>query len=63
MSADDPLLTTSEVARWLNVHEKTVYRWARLGVLTSVRIVGALRFKREEIEAAITAGYTPRRTS
>jgi excisionase family DNA binding protein len=47
-----PMLTTSEVARILNVHINTVRRWSNQGVLESYRIGtrGDRRFKREDIE-------------
>jgi excisionase family DNA binding protein len=35
----EPMLTTSEVARILNVHINTVRRWSNQGTLKSYRIV------------------------
>ena len=34
----DPMLTTSDVARLLNVHINTVRRWSNQGVLKAYRI-------------------------
>ena len=47
----DPMLTTSEVARLLNVHINTVRRWSNQGVLRTYRIGarGDRRFNREDI--------------
>jgi excisionase family DNA binding protein len=47
----DPMLTTSEVARLLNVHINTVRRWSNQGVLKTYRIGarGDRRFHREDI--------------
>ena len=47
----DPMLTTSEVARLLNVHINTVRRWSNQGVLRTYRIGarGDRRFHREDI--------------
>jgi excisionase family DNA binding protein len=49
--AIDPMLTTSEVARLLNVHINTVRRWSNQGVLKTYRIGsrGDRRFHREDI--------------
>jgi excisionase family DNA binding protein len=47
----DPMLTTGEVARLLNVHINTVRRWSNQGVLRTYRIGarGDRRFRREDI--------------
>ncbi len=47
-----PMLTTSEVARILNVHINTVRRWSNQGVLKAYRIGsrGDRRFRREDVE-------------
>ena len=46
-----PMLTTSEVARLLNVHINTVRRWSNQGLLKSYRIGsrGDRRFRREDV--------------
>lgn len=48
-----PMLTTSEVARILNVHINTVRRWSNQGALKSYRIGsrGDRRFRKEDIDA------------
>jgi excisionase family DNA binding protein len=47
----DPMLTTSEVAHFLNVHINTVRRWSNLGILQAYRLGsrGDRRFKQEDI--------------
>jgi excisionase family DNA binding protein len=47
----DPMLTTSDVARLLNVHINTVRRWSNQGVLKAYRIGsrGDRRFREEDI--------------
>lgn len=47
----DPMLTTSDVARLLNVHINTVRRWSNQGALKTYRIGarGDRRFRREDI--------------
>jgi excisionase family DNA binding protein len=48
----EPMLTTSEVARMLNVHINTVRRWSNQGSLASYRIGtrGDRRFKKADID-------------
>jgi excisionase family DNA binding protein len=47
----DPMLTTSDVARFLNVHINTVRRWSNQGILKAYRIGsrGDRRFREEDI--------------
>lgn len=48
----NPMLTTSDVARLLNVHMNTVRRWSNQGILRAYRIGsrGDRRFRREDID-------------
>lgn len=50
-SASDPrtLLTVRDVAAWLRVHPKTVYGWASRQAIPTLKIQGALRFRREDL--------------
>ena len=47
----DPMLTTSEVARLLNVHINTVREWSNRGILKAYRISprGDRRFRQDDI--------------
>jgi excisionase family DNA binding protein len=47
----NPMLTTNEVARLLNVHINTVRRWSNTGILRAYRICarGDRRFKRIDV--------------
>lgn len=47
----DPMLTTSDVARLLNVHINTVRRWSNQGIIRTYRIGsrGDRRFRREDV--------------
>jgi len=49
----EPMLTTSEVARILNVHINTVRRWSNQGALKSYRLGsrGDRRFRKDDIDA------------
>ena len=47
---ENRLLTTSEVANWLNMDETTVQRMSRNGELPGVKIRGRYRFQRADLE-------------
>lgn len=55
LSTSDPcaLLTVRDVAMWLRVHPKTVYAWAARQAIPTVKIQGALRFRREDLTAFV----------
>lgn len=44
------LLTTKEISSFLNVHPKTIYKWAEEGKIPCRKINSLVRFSREEIE-------------
>ena len=43
--------TTKEVAKYLGVHEMTVYRWLKKGVLPGFKIGGRWRSKKDLLDA------------
>jgi excisionase family DNA binding protein len=49
----DPMLTTSDVARLLNVHINTVRRWSNQGIIKTYRIGsrGDRRFRSEDVSS------------
>ena len=49
------LMTVSEVAQFLGLHEKTVYEWAARGRLPCVRVGSSLRFDPRDIERWLSA--------
>ena len=53
----EPMLTTSEVARILNVHINTVRRWSNKGALKSYRIGsrGDRRFRMDDVDALFSS--------
>lgn len=59
------LMTLPEIARFLQIAERTVYQWAQTGKLPSFKIGNVWRFKREDIEHWIEEQKlnTPRRGS
>lgn len=48
--SETPAMTVRQVAAYLNVNEKTVYRLAQRRELPAFKVAGAWRFKREDIE-------------
>lgn len=48
------VLTTQEVAERLAVHPATVTRWARSGVIRSIRVGRTLRFRRDDIDELLS---------
>ncbi|MFQ5504584.1 MAG: helix-turn-helix domain-containing protein [Planctomycetota bacterium] len=45
-----PAMTVRDVADYVNVNEKTVYRLAQRRELPAFKVAGAWRFKREDID-------------
>ena len=54
-SRSETHLTTSDVARLLNVHPNTVRRWSKLGLLKTYRVGprGDRRFRRSDVQSLI----------
>lgn len=52
-------MTVREVAGYLNVNEKTVYRLAQRRALPGFKVAGAWRFQRSDIDAWIEAQKKP----
>ena len=44
------LLTAAEVAEEAGVSARTIWRWEREGILSAVRMRGAVRFERNEVD-------------
>jgi excisionase family DNA binding protein len=51
MSQPNDLLTVAEVAHWLRVDVRTIYRWLRAGQLPSLRVGRGWRVRRRDVEA------------
>ena len=49
----EPAMTVQEVAAFLNVDEKTIYRLAQKGDLPGFKVLGSWRFQRPDLEAWI----------
>ena len=48
--ASSPAMTVRDVAAYLSVNEKTVYRLAQRGELPGFKVAGAWRFRPEDLE-------------
>jgi excisionase family DNA binding protein len=57
MNQADPdvpeLMTVAEVARWLRVNQRTIYRWVCAEQLPHIRLRRGLQFTRADVEAWI----------
>ena len=54
VSAQEKLLTPSEVATLFRVDPKTVTRWAKVGKLTSIKTLGGhRRYRESEVKALL----------
>jgi len=45
------IMTTKEIAKYLGVHEMTIYRWLKKGVLPGFKIGGRWRSKKDLLDA------------
>jgi excisionase family DNA binding protein len=48
------IMTTKEIAKYLGVHEMTVYRWLKKGVLPGFKIGGRWRSKKDLLDNYLT---------
>ena len=51
----EPAMTVKEVATFLNVDEKTIYRLAQKGEVPGFKVAGAWRFQRADLQQWIDA--------
>ncbi len=55
MEGSGPAMTVRDVATYLNVNEKTVYRLAQRRELPGFKVAGAWRFRPEDLEKWVAA--------
>ena len=53
----DPILTIKDVADYLKVNERTIYRLAASGELPGFKVGNSWRFKQSELEQYIAAQH------
>lgn len=44
-------MTPREVAMYLRVHVRTIFRWAKTGEMSSRRVDGSWRFKKADVDS------------
>ena len=55
------IMTTKEIAKYLGVHEMTVYRWLKKGVLPGFKIGGRWRSKKDLLDAFLVKSIGAKR--
>ncbi len=55
MPASTPAMTVRDVAEYLNVNAKTIYRLVQRGELPGFKVAGAWRFQRADIDEWINS--------
>jgi PTS system nitrogen regulatory IIA component len=50
------IMTAKEVARYLNVHELTIYKYAAKGKVPAARVGNVCRFNKEAIDRWLAKG-------
>ena len=51
-----PMMSTQEISKYLGVHEMTVYRWLKKGVLPGFKIGGRWRSKKDVLDNFLMHG-------
>lgn len=51
-----PMMSTQEISKYLGVHEMTVYRWLKKGVLPGFKVGGRWRSKKEVLDQFLMRG-------
>ena len=51
-----PMMSTQEISKYLGVHEMTVYRWLKKGVLPGFKVGGRWRSKKDVLDTFLMSG-------
>jgi excisionase family DNA binding protein len=57
--AMNEILTLDEMKKYLRVHEMTLYRWVKNGIVPGFKVGGRWRFKKSEVDAWIDRNLKP----
>lgn len=57
---NDQILTVKEVAEYLKVNERTIYRLAAGGEMPAFRVGTSWRFRKEDVAAWIESQHEPK---
>lgn len=60
--AQSPMMSTQEISKYLGVHEMTVYRWLKKGVLPGFKIGGRWRSKKEVLDNFLMGNLNVKRS-
>jgi len=55
MTATKEFLTLKEVAEYLQLNERTLYKWAQAGTIPASKLGSAWRFRKSDIDAWVEA--------
>ena len=55
-SERSPMMSTQEISKYLGVHEMTVYRWLKKGVLPGFKVGGRWRSKKDVLDSFLMNG-------
>lgn len=53
LRSDDHFMTLKEIAEYLHMKERTIYKWAQEGSIPASKLGSTWRFRRSEIDAWI----------
>lgn len=53
---EKPAFDTIEASEYLGVHEMTIYRWLKRGVIPGFKIGGRWRIHKEKLDELLTTG-------
>jgi len=57
-----PMMSTQEISHYLGVHEMTVYRWLKKGILPGVKVGGRWRSKKDVLDNFLMSGMNIKRS-
>ena len=49
--AKEEIMTLKEVAQYLKMKERTIYKWAQNGKIPAIKLGSTWRFRKEEVNA------------
>jgi len=57
-----PMMSTQQISQYLGVHEMTVYRWLKKGILPGFKVGGRWRSKRDVLDKFLMSGMNIKRS-
>ena len=56
------MMSTQEISKYLGVHEMTVYRWLKKGVLPGFKVGGRWRSKKDVLDGFLMRGMNVKKS-